>query len=1002
MFSQHKVPDAPAVKPETVSCRGCGFSNPVNFRFCGQCGQRLGEAEAERRQLTVMFFDLVGSTTLSAELDPEELRELVRAYQTRCNAVVRRYGGYVAQFLGDGILVYFGYPEAHSDDGWRAVSCALSILQAMRELNVELADGGRPRLDLRVGMHTGLVVVGELGSAEHRENLAIGETPNVAARLQGLAGINEVVLSAATLELVGEAFQIDELGEHSLKGVPEPMAVYRAVDWAAPRSAEEGAPAGPLFGRDDPLAQLQQAWTAALHGRGGLLEVLGESGLGKSRLLRELTAQTLDGDPLVLTCYPEPQFADSPWWAARAVLEQVLETSDPRLSRQERLLALLSDHAPTLDPVTAYPPLRRLLGIASSPAFPDPVLSPAAWRKLTADTLCSLGMALADRRPWLIRIDGSDILDPSSLEWLQQMSHELRSCRALVVLAGSRSVVPGELRRIRLERLGPAEALSFVRHLWPDIPAATAEQIVQRGDGTPLFLEQLVLVAQRRPGATLPGRLRDFFTARLDSLGPAKRHAQLGSVVGRRFSRRLLACLLEGEVGHLQGGVRELLEQQVVEASASRDELWFRHALMHEVCYESLLRSVRQGCHARLADALEQQYATWCEENPTVLAYHLEHSAQPERAVPWLARALSRCLSLSALNEATRLCAQGLELLDRLAADHPLQEYRLRFLTLGGTAWIGLRGYAAPEVARCYESARELCAQLGDSLAVFPVLAGLWALYLVQGRLQDAAALAARLMDLSGQGDSLHRRLASAAGGQTLFFQGQFRLARAQLEEAVSLYSPGRADGQAIAYLLTEPSIASASYLSWCDLLLGYEEQALERAEQALLWARELNHPHTLAHTLFFEAWLRLNLDDFSTTRALLRELDELALRQAFGLWQVMGTALQGWLDLRCGEPSGFLALQAGLGGAEVIGTRLGSTWWLANSSLLLRAGGDDDGADAMLQAAAQAAESVGERWVWPILLHLRGKTQQAQAWAERQGSALFLERYTRLSNSFK
>lgn len=974
-----------------MSCRGCGFTNPANFRFCGQCGQRLDEAEAERRQLTVMFFDLVGSTTLSAELDPEELRDLVRAYQVRCGDVVRRYGGHVAQFLGDGILVYFGYPEAHSDDGCRAVSCALSILQEMERLNQELGAQRKPRLDLRVGMHTGLVVVGELGGAEHRENLAIGETPNVAARLQGLAGINQVVFSAETYELLGDAFEVECLGEHALKGVPQPVPVYRALGWAEGQDQRSRTRArralSPLIGRGEAMGQLQAAWQQAQAGAGQVVELIGEQGIGKSRLLQEFKDLALQHDIILLGCYPEPQYVDVPWWGLSSMLQRLLRQAPGHLPASDKLLHLL--HEPRF-----YPALRHLLHLEPHPEHPDPLLSPAAWRQFTFAALSGFFAHLSQERPWLMVVDGSDFLDPSTREWLQCVS--LIGTRGLIVVAGQNRVLP-EARSIPLERLDPAAAAQFVAGLTaPDTLAPSVlQEVIERADGVPLFLEELALLARRRPGNVLPGKLRDFFTARLDGLGPAKRSAQLGSVIGRRFSRRLLGVLRAAAAESLENEVLELLDQGIVLSSSGRDELLFRHALMREACYESLLKATRQQQHTALAEVLQQHYAAWCQQNPSVVAYHLEHSSAPEQAVPWYARALGRCLAVSALQEATRIGQQSLALLDRLPPEHPYQQYRLRFLTLQGTAWIGLRGYAAPEVADCYHAARQLCEQLGDTLPLFPVLAGLWALYLVQGRLDEADALCRRLHSLATDAEPLHRRLAYATGGQTQFFRGHLREAREKLLEAIALYTPGVEDGQSLAYLLTEPSIASASYLSWCELLLGDELAARKWGQQALDWARALDHPHTLAHTLFFESWLRLNSDDLEVAEPAISELSALADHQAFALWQAMAAALGGHLALKRGDLQGAAQLQAGLEAAERTGARLGTTWWLANLSMLLAASGQQEMATALVHSARESAEQAQERWMWPLLLQLSGREEEARSYAAQQGTLSFLQRFS-------
>lgn len=956
-----------------MNCPGCGFSNPGGFKFCGHCGQKISQErppEAERRQLSVMFFDLVGSTALSGQLDPEELRDLVQTYQEVCNEVVAGYQGHVAQYLGDGILVYFGFPKAHPDDGQRAVASALSILAAMAALSERLECERRPRLDLRVGIHTGLVVVGEMGSKEHREHLALGETPNVAARLQNLAGINEVVFSAATHALVQDEFELEYRGMHSLKGVAEPVPVYRAVGWSAAEQRRQlrrqRRQAVPLLGRDAELEVLKQAWSEACAGRGGALHLLGEPGIGKSRLAQELKDQLKPGGAFLLSCFCQRESASTPFSGMAALVRRELEFSPPELAPREKLLHLLGKAG--LKPEQALPSLCQLLQIDC----PAPSLSPQAQRARWMEVLCELMLALSRQTPMLLHVDGFEWLDPSSQECLRKLAASTGQDRILLLLISRQSA---DMPQLLLEKLPPQASRQLVEavlaHLnqgQSDPYQPEVEQILDRGHGVPMFLVELARAAWARRGLSgLPERLHEFLMSRVDELGASKLTAQQAATIGQRFSRPLVAALAECEV---KPQIDQLITQGMVTPRAHSGELFFVQNLMREACYDSLLKSVRQRYHLRLGEVFVHQFPLWAEQNPGLVAHHFLSSSQPAEAAVWLHRSLLRNLAGCALHEAVEASREGLQLLDSLPGDHPSQALRLAFLTLQGSAWIGLRSYAAPEVEQTFSQAREVCRALGDGPQVFPVLAGLWALYLVQGKLSKAAELSERLLQLS-HSDLPLRRVAQATHGQTCFFRGQYVEAESSLREAVNLYDPEVAKGDTISFLLTEPSIASASYLAYDRLLLGDEQEALQLSRQARQWAEQLQHPHTLAHTYSFEAWLLISLGRFEQARELAEELLALSLQQSFLLWQSTAHVFIGLSRLHSGDAGGAAQFQKGLELGGSSGAKLGQTWMLATLAEVLTASGDGEQALAVLDVALAEVE---EGWYWPELLRLKAR----------------------------
>lgn len=934
-----------------------------------------------------MFFDLVGSTTLSGQLDPEELRDLVQTYQEVCNEVVARYQGHVAQYLGDGILVYFGFPKAHPDDGQRAVGSALSIIAAMARLNERLEAESRPRLDLRVGIHTGLVVVGEMGSREHREHLALGETPNVAARLQNLAGINEVVFSAATQVLVQDEFELEDRGLHVLKGVAEPVPVFRAVGWTKIETRRhlrrQRRLAVPLVGRLPELSRLREAWRRTTCGQGGALHLLGEPGIGKSRLAQALKDEIRPTGAFLLSCYCQREGASSPFSGMAALVRRELEFSPPELAPLEKLQHLL-EKAPGLDQVVCLPPLCDLLGLEPPDDYPRLSLSPQSKRSELMNTLIQLFLALSRRQSLLLHVDGFEWLDPSSQECLLQLTEQASQARVLILLV-SRQWSQSQIEQMSLDKLDDAASRQLVDLLLADLNRGQTEPyqpelapLLERGHGVPLYLTELTRAAWARRGLTgLPERLHEFLMARVDELGPARLTAQQAATIGHRFSRPLVAALAESEVG---SQIDRLIHEGMVLPRAQSGELFFVQNLVREACYDSLLKSVRQRYHLRLAQVFEQQFPLWAEQNPGIVAHHYLRSSQSAAAAAWLHRSLLRSLANCALTEAVETSREGLRLLDTLPTAHPAQALRLAFLTLQGGAWIGLRGYAAPEVEETFQAARELCRALGDGPAVFPVLAGLWALYLVQGRLQQALDLSQRLLDLSPQNLSWGR-IARATHGQTCFFRGSFQEAEISLRQALALYDPEQARGDTLSYLLTEPSIASCSYLAYNRLLLGDEAEALTLSQQARFWAEQLRHPHTLAHTYAFEAWLLLSLGRLVEARELAEDLLQLARLQAFPLWISMAEVYLGLCRLNLGDPGGAEQFHRGLQAGAATGAKLGTTWMLASLAQVLAAGGQLGQALAVLEQALAQHE---ERFYWPELLRLKAQLTPDPAQAEQ------------------
>jgi tetratricopeptide (TPR) repeat protein len=692
-----------------------------------------------------------------------------------------------------------------------------------------------------------------------------------------------------------------------------------------------------------------------------------------------------------------------------ALLRRELDFSPPELSPLDKLLHLLRSKAPRLDEQQAVPLLSAVLQMDTSEFYPTPLLTPQSQRALTFEVLHQLVLAMTQIKPCMLVVDGYEWLDPTSQEWLQELMLQCTQVRLLILLTSRQSRLTTQAP-LALERLSPVQADELVTRLIEQLNARSdrpfslsAESrrvLIERADGIPFYLEELARTAfLRRTLDGLPGRLHDFLMARLDDLGISKLTAQQAATIGRRFSRHLVSALANSDVN---AQVDQLVDEGVVAPLSHGGELAFVQNLLREACYDSLLISVRQKYHGQVAQVLTQQFPQWAHQNPGLIAHHYLHSAQPSEAISWLAQALVRSLACCALSEAVAASHQALEQLDRLPADHPLQAFRLKLLTLQGSAWIGLRGYAAPEVESCYQQARQLCAALGDSIRVFPVLAGLWGLYLVQGKLALAEGLSQRLLEVSAAGTH-HFRVACATRGQTRFFQGHLTEAADYLERAVQQYQPAEGRGESLAYLLTEPSIASASYLAYNYLLQGRPDKAREMSQQARSWAEQLDHPHTLAHTLSFEAWLLISLGEPAAALELAQQLESLSRQQSFPLWLAMAHTFAGSSRLALGDREGASQLHQGLLAGQSTGAQLGASWMLANLAQVVGAGGDLPRALELIEQALGLAHQTGERYYRPELLRLKsqwvdaelaeGLLAEARQEAKESGGRWFLQR---------
>jgi len=588
------------------------------------------QTDAERRQLTVMFCDLVGSTELTQRLDPEEYHELVRAYQSACGKVIAKYDGHVAQYLGDGLLVYFGYPRAHEDDAARAVSAGLDIVDALATLGT--TDGP---LSIRVGIHTGLVVVGDVGSGSTHEQLALGDTPNVAARLQGVAAPGTVLLSDRTRRLASGSFEYEDLGPQELKGISDPVRAWRAVAQSTVDNRFEAAHRdvlAPMVGRDAELRALRSAWQSACSGTGRAVMLSGEAGIGKSRILRALRDAVQGKDAVTWLYQCSPYFTNTALYPIVDSLERRLRTGHENVpqDRLERLEQILLRYG---RPVRDVNLVARLLSLPAEERYGPLGLSPQKQKEETLRALNDLIEAAAAASPLLLLFEDLHWGDPTTLELIGLLLGRLPRLRVLLVIThrpGFQSDWAGspQIASLALDRLDSAQIETVATRVagGKPLPIEIVQQIVGKTDGVPLFVEELTkviveselvkdagdryVVAAPAPALAIPSTLRDSLMARLDRLGPAKEVAQVGACIGREFGRHLLSLVCPIQSGNLDDALAHLVASQLAfrRESGTEERFMFKHALVQDAAYDSLLRSRRAEMHARLARALEQHF----------------------------------------------------------------------------------------------------------------------------------------------------------------------------------------------------------------------------------------------------------------------------------------------------------------------------------------------------------------------------------------------------------
>jgi class 3 adenylate cyclase/predicted ATPase len=934
---------------------------------------------AERRQLTVMFCDLVDSTRLASQLDPEDYRTVVRAYQQTCAAVIQPFAGHIAQYLGDGLLVYFGYPQAHDDDAQRAVRAGLGILDAMRTLRARLVQDTGVRVAIRLGIHTGLVVVGAIGGRDRQEQLALGETPNIAARLQGLAAPDTLVISAATHRLVQGYFECQALGLHPLKGIDQPMALSQVLQESGAQSRLDVATTRgltPLVGREEEVGLLLRCWAQSQDGLGQVVLLSGEAGIGKSRLVEVLREHVgrQGYTHIVFRC--SPYYQQSAFYPVLEQIQRLLQwrqddTPETKLTRLEHVL---QTYRFALDEVV--PLLAALLSIPLPEARYAPLqLSPQRQRQKTLEALLAWLVAEAERQPTLAVWEDLHWADPSTLECLSLLIDQTLTTRLLTLCTCRPEFRPpwsprSYLTHLTLGRLGRAQVEAMIERITGGklLQAEVVQQIVAKTDGVPLFVEELTKAILESdllhecedsyeltgplPALAIPATLHDSLMARLDRLATAKEVAQLAATLGRTFSYELLRAVAPLDEATLQQALARLVEAELLYQRGMPPQATyvFKHALIQEAAYQSLLRSTRQQYHQRIAQVLEVQFPDTAETQPELLAHHYTEAGLREPAIAYWQQAGVQAIRRSAHSEAISHLTTGLALLQHLPNTPERAQQELVLQTTLAPTLMATKGYAAVEVESAYTRARELCQQMGDMRQLFRILVGLWGVYMVRGTLGMALELAEQSFSLAQRLHDPSRLLrAHSALGITLFHRGELAAACHHLEQANARGAPQPRLSPAVQF----SEVDSLAYRAWTLWHLGYPDQALVGMQEALGFAQALSHPYSQAFALNFAAVHHQLRREDRLAQESAEAARTLAHEHGFPLWSAMATPLRGWaLVVQGHAEAGIEQIHQGLIAFQATGSELFQPALLA---LLAEAYGYVGRPEAGLAAVAEA-----------------------------------------------
>jgi class 3 adenylate cyclase/predicted ATPase len=1010
-------------------CPECGAGVEPTAKFCDNCGAPITKQspstslskpirqdetqvkpplstpaapEAEHRQLTVMFCDLVGSTPLSQQLDPEELRNVVRDYQSICEKVISLYEGHIAQYLGDGILVYFGYPQAHEDDAQRAVRTGLGIVEAIEQRNTRIQQnigaetGLAEPLQVRIGIHTGFVVVGEIGGGERPEQLALGDTPIIASRLQGIASPNGVVVSVDTYRLIEGFFFCRDMGSQRLKGISQPMEIFQVTHESMARSRLEVlAVKGltPLVGREQEVRLLFERWEQVVEGMGQVILLSGEAGIGKSRLVQVLKEQVAEDPQAWLTEFRcSPYYKNSVFYPVIDVFERVVFQTDRSDSPEEKLSKLegyLVRYGLSLE--EAMPLFTSLLSLPLPERYPTLTLTPEMQKQKTMEALLTLFLRRSAMQPLLFVVEDLHWIDPSTLEFISLLVDREPTTRILTLLAYRPTFNPpwimhGHLTLLTLNRLTRRKIGEMVEKVTGSkaLPTEVLDQIVTKTDGVPLFVEELTkmvidsgLLKEGEenyeltgplPSLAIPATLQDSLMARLDRQPKVKEVAQLGAVLGREFTYEMLQAISPMDEATLQDRLARLVDIELLyqKGRPPHSKYIFKHALIQDVAYASLLKSTRQQAHQQIAQLLEAQFSDIVETQPELLAYHLTEAGLLTRAIPYWLDAGRKANAKSANVEAIAHLRRGIDLEGDLQIEQQRSDLELDLQIELASACIPAHGYAGKKTEQAYARARDLLDEAGQDSRQFAVLFGLFVVRVNRMELIAAVDVAQELLD---RAITMENSAAICVGHRSLAvafnFMGKFAAASEHATRALNFFDP---DAHRDAAIQFGHCIGVAAQMHQClaAWYLGYTASALQAGEEGMSLARDRDHANTTAYAYLWMTYTHLSARDMTAAYQWAEEMVRFTDAQGQGMtfWSGWGRCMLG-SSMAGGDQSEVAIghLNEGLSILAQARTRLLCPTFLAFKAEALAKLGELDEAIRLLDEQQHVIETTGERW---------------------------------------
>jgi predicted ATPase/class 3 adenylate cyclase len=933
-----------------LACPYCGVTANQSQNFCSECGasisratryvlsQSLADAQAspsslitdllagsERRHLTVLFCDIVGSTRLAKTLDPEELTEITRSYYEHCGEAIHKFEGAIASYLGDGVMALFGYPRAHEDDAERAIYAALKIVHDIKALQPIYHQS----IQVRIGIATGLVVVGaDKVHALTKEKAVVGEAPNLASHLQAAAEPNTILISAATRELIGDVFVLEKLESASIKGGTGRDTVWRVLKQRENpnRFAARAGALTSFVGRDQEIALLVDRWELASQGEGQAILLSGEAGIGKSRVVEDFRNRILEErTELHLQC--SPYHVDSALYPVITELRSAanLTVDGPPLIMLKQLEELLRKEG--LGVAETIPLLASVLSVPLNDQYSPPEPDPQRRRELTLNVLVDRLVHLASKRPLLMIVEDLHWADPTTVDYFSRAMLRLSENRILLIMTHRpefRSLWTGHahVTALVLNRLSRRHCREMIESVANSriLPSAVVDQIIAKTDGVPLFVEELTKTVlesgwlKQKNGAweldgslpefAIPATLQDSLMARLDRSPSAKEVAQLGAAIGREFSYKLLTAVSPMPASDLSNALSRLISAELVFAKGTlpATTYTFKHALVQDAAYETLLRSQRQQLHGRIAEALEAGFPEVIQIHPEILAHHYTEAGVSESAVAWWGKAGDLAIKRSANVEAVRHFGRAITLLQRdvSSREHKATELAMRVKMSGPLIATG--GYVTTELSQNYERAWLLCNELGEEKSAFPIMYGQWVIPYVRGNMAEALANSERfLRQAERQSDTGYLMMGHRIYGASLVWRGDTLRGSEHLRKALSLYSAS--EHEQLAYVFSQhPRTAALAHLCLALQHLGLLDQAMEAGWEAISEARRIGHFNSIAYSLCFVSLLIMLRRETAILEKTAGELLQLAQEHRASYWTLWAKPMLGWIAAQTGK----------------------------------------------------------------------------------------------------